>query len=305
MRRTIGVLLRACLVARLRQRTVDEAVLGIHDGRFRVVARFLLHTCRSLVAGVRQIVEILHALLSGHVLAQIVEHLTVVLQQLQRQVSGGVVLRDMFVGLQVFLDVGDTVLYLVTIVDVQVSRLFARAFIHLDHCLEEFLHALAALERGGNHRHTEQSAQHLQVKMVAATLELVIHVQRADHTDVHVYQLCGQIEVALQVRGIDHVDHHVGHLLREMFAHVELLRRVAAERVGAWQIGKVELIAEHRSMSLGGVDGHTAVVAHMRVSSAGVVEQRGLATVGIAYQCHVDRTAFLLGNMLEVVVLVE
>ena len=41
--------------------------------------------------------EVLHAILTGHVLAQVVKHLAVVLQQLQGEVSGGVVLTDVLV----------------------------------------------------------------------------------------------------------------------------------------------------------------------------------------------------------------
>ena len=227
------------------------------------------------------------------------------LQQLQRQIAGRVVLGDMLIGLQVFLDVGDTVLNLVPVVDVQVSRGLVGALIHLDDGLEELLHTVAVLERGGNHRHTEETAQHLEVEMVATTLELIIHVQGADHADVYVHQLRGEIEVALDVGGVDHVDHHVGHLLRKMFTHEEFLRRVATERVGARQVGEVELIAEHRGVGFGGIDGHTAVVAHMSVSATGVIKERGLATVGIAHECHIDGTALLLGDMLEVVVVME
>ena len=76
----IRILFRARLESRLLQRTVDEAVFGIHDGGLRVVTRLLHHASRGLVAGMSQVVEVLHALFTGHVLAQVVEHLTVMLQ---------------------------------------------------------------------------------------------------------------------------------------------------------------------------------------------------------------------------------
>ena len=253
--RLVGVFLRASLELRLLQRTVDEAVLAIHDGRFRVGVRFLHHTGRGLVAGVGQLVEVVQALLAGHVLPQVVEHLAVVLQQFQGQESGRVVLGDVLVGLQVFLYVTDALLNLVTVVDVQVSRLAAGALIHLDDGFEEFFHTHAALERGGNHRDSEECRQRLYVHRVASSLKLVEHIEGAYHLYVHVHQLGGQIEVALQVRGIYHADHHVGHLLRQVFPHVQLLRRVAAQRVGAWQVGQVELIAEERGVCLCGIDG--------------------------------------------------
>ena len=70
-------------------------------------------------------------------LAQVVEHLAVVLQQLQGKVSGGVVLTDVLVGLQVFLDMGDTVFYLVAVVDMQVAERLAGSLIDLDDSAEK------------------------------------------------------------------------------------------------------------------------------------------------------------------------
>ena len=301
----IGILFGACLVAGFRQSTIDKAVFGVHDGRLGVVARFFLHTGRGLVAGVRQVVEVLHALLTGHVLTQIVEHLTVVLQQLQSQVSGGVVLGDMLVGLEVFLDVGNAVFYLVTVVDMQVTGRLAGALVYLDDSSEEFFHALAALKRSGYHRHTEKTTEGIEVEMVATPLEFVVHVQGADHAYVHVDELGGEVEIALEVGGVDHVDDHVGHLLCEMFPHIEFFWRIAAERVGAGQVGEVELVAEHRGVGLCGIYGHTAIVAHVAVRSTGKVEERGLAAVRIAHECHIDRTALFHCLMAYVIVLMD
>ena len=58
-------------------------------------------------------------------------------------------------------------------------------------------------------------------------------------------------------------------------------------------------------MGLGSIDGHPRVVAHMAVGPRGIVEERCLAAVGIAYECHVNCTALSLGDMLKVIVLVE
>ena len=68
------------------------------------------------------------------------------LQQFDGQISGRVVLGDMLIGLQVFLDVGDTVLNLMAVVDVQVPRGLAGSLVHLDDGLEQFLHAHPAFK---------------------------------------------------------------------------------------------------------------------------------------------------------------
>ena len=93
-----------------------------------------------------EVVEVLHAILTGHVLAQVVKHLAVVLQQLQGEVSGGVVLTDVLVGLQVFLDMGDTVFYLMALVDVQMTERLAGSLIDLYDGAEKLLYPRTVLE---------------------------------------------------------------------------------------------------------------------------------------------------------------
>ena len=193
----IGVFLGACFVFCFFQRTIDETVFCIHDGCLRVVACLFLHACRSLVAGLRQFVEVLQALLSCHVMSQIVEHLTVMLQQFQCQKAGRVVLGDMFVGLQVFLNMTDTVFYLMTIIDVQVTRELTCSLIYLNDCFEKILDTSPILKRCGNHRCTHEATQCLDVHTIATPLELIIHIQGTHHADVHIHKLSCQIQVTL------------------------------------------------------------------------------------------------------------
>ena len=302
MGHAIGIFLRTRLVAGLLQGTVDEAVFGIHDGRLRVVARLLLDTGRSTVASRRQVAEHLHALFAGHVLAQIVEHLTVVLQQFQRQVARGIVLTDVLIGLQILLYLADATLNLMTVVDMDMTGLLARILIHLNDHAEQVFDAHAALERCRHHRHTEKGAECRQVYLIATTLKLVVHIQCTDHAQVHVHKLCRQIEIALQVRDIDDVDDHIGQFLRQMAAHIQFLGTVARQRVGAWQVGEVELIAEERGMSLRRIDGDAGVVADVAVGSRGEVEQRGLATVGVTDKGDVDATATTQGGTAQLTI---
>ena len=224
------------------------------------------------------------------------------LQQFQCHVAGGEVLVYGGVGLQVALYVADAVLYLVSVVDVQVAGGLVGVFVDLYDGLEQVFHAFAALERGGHHRHAEQGGENLAVHVVAAALKLVVHVQGAHHAQVHVQKLGGQIEVALNVRRVHHVDDHVGRLFRQVLAHIQFLGRVAGEGVGARQVGQVELVAVHRGVCFRGVHRDARVVAHMPVGTAGEVEERRLAAVGVAYQCHVDGAALLQGCVLHVVV---
>ena len=261
MRHPVGVALMACRIVSLRQRTVYESVFRIHDSRFRVGIRLFIHTGGGLVALYQNHLAALAGLLADEVL-----NVRIMLQQLQRHIACRVAGMNRGVRLQVLLDVAYAVFYLVTIVDVQVSRRLAGAFIHLYHRLEQPLHTHSALERRGHHRRTEQRLQHLQVQLVASFLKLIIHVQRTHYRQVHVHQLGGQVEVTLYVRRVYHVDDDVGHLFRQVLAHIQLLRRVARQRIRAGQVGQVELIAEVSRVSHRCVYRHTAVVAHMSVS---------------------------------------
>ena len=182
-----------------------------------------------------------------------------------------------------------------SVVDVQVSGLTAAALINLNDGTEEVFHTLAALERRGHHRHTEKGAKRLHVDIVATSLELVEHIQSTHHTQVHIKELRGEVEIALKIAGVDDIDDHVGHLFLQVFADIKLLRRIAGKGIGAWQVDEVELIAEHRGVGLGGVDGDAAVVAHTSVGSAGEIKERRLAAVRITDKCHIDGTALAEG----------
>ena len=119
------------------------------------------------------------------------------LQQFQGEISGRVVLGDMLVGLQVFLDMGDTALYLMSVVDMQVARPFVSTLIYLNDGTEQVFYSFSTLKRSGNHRDTKQIAEGVEVHLVSSSFKLVVHIQGAHHADIHIHQLGGQVEVAL------------------------------------------------------------------------------------------------------------
>ena len=51
-----------------------------------------------------------------------------------------------------------------------------------------------------------------------------------------------------------------------------------------------------------GIHRHTGVVAHMTVSTRREIEEGGLATVGISYQCHIQCTVLPQCHVVQVVV---
>ena len=201
----------------------------------------------------------------------------------------------MFVGLQELLYVSDAILYLVSIVDMQVTSLTAAAFIDLNDGAEEFLHAGTVLKRSGHHGHTEQRAERLQVDMVATAFEFVIHIQGTHKSDVHIDKLCRQVEVAFQVGGIDNVDDNVWHFLRKVLTHIEFFRRIAREGISSRKVNQLEFVTEERGAGFSGIDSDSRVVAHTGMGSTGKIEERGLATVGVANECYADGTTLAHG----------
>ena len=219
MRGAVSVVVVAHLIVGLLERAVDEAVFGIHDGGFGVDVGLLLHTAGSLVA----VAEYLFGV--GHLAHQFL-HLLVVFQQFDGQKTGGVALADMRLLLEVLLYILDAMLYLMTVVDVDmavVAVLILGTFVYLNDFMKQFLHAFAGFEHRGHHRHAEQLRQPVEVHIVAASLGLVKHIECHDDTQVHVHDLRGEVEVALEVGRIDDVDHYVRRLLHQLLTYIELL----------------------------------------------------------------------------------
>ena len=154
----------------------------------------------------------------------------IILRRLDREVSGRVALADGIICLQIFLDMFDAVLYLMSVVDVDmaiVSAGISFAFVEFDDGLEELVHASAVGEDGRNHRDTEEFAQFVVVDVIRHASQVSSNVfEGADHADVHIYQLCGEIEIALQVAGVDDVDNDIRRMLDELLAHIEFFRRI-------------------------------------------------------------------------------
>ena len=98
---------------------------------------------------------------------------------------------------------------------------------YLYYLVKELTHAFARSAHSRHDGHTQQGAQLLNVKRVAALTQFVIHIERHNHRHIHVDELCGEVEVALQIAGIHHIDDKVGVLLDDVFPYIELLRRIS------------------------------------------------------------------------------
>ena len=162
---------------------------------------------------------------------------------------------------------------------------------------QQFVYSAPRGEHRGHHGHAQQRAQLAVVERVAAMLALVEHIQGAHYPHVHIDELGGQIEVALQVARVNHVKYNVWSVFHQMLPHIEFLGRIGRERVGAGQVDEVEAVAFVRGVALLGIHRHARIVAHALVCPRSKVEERGLAAVGIAHQCHADGLFFVLSSV--------
>ena len=71
--------------------------------------------------------------------------------------------------------------------------------VELDNRVEQLLNTTPCLEYCRDHGDSKKLAKFDVVERVATTFRLIIHVQRTNHTYVHIYQLCRKIEIALKV----------------------------------------------------------------------------------------------------------
>ena len=263
---------------------MDKTVFGIHDGGFAILQGLFLHTLGCLITGCEDF-------LCRIQMAYVFLGVLIILQQLDREVSGRVALADGIICLQIFLDMFDAMFYLMSVVDVDMAIVSAGiflAFVEFDDGLEELVHASAIGEDGRNHRDTEEFAQFVVVDVIATLLGFIKHVEGADHADVHVYQLGGEIEIALQVAGVDDVDDDIRRMLDELLAHIEFFWRISREGIGTRQIYQIEVVAVEIGFAHLGIHGYTAIVAYAFVSTRSKVEEGSLAAVWISHQCHVD-----------------
>ena len=332
---TVGVLLGAFVVVGFLQCPMDKAVFGIHDGSLAVFLRFLKDAGGGLVTHAQYVFSYVKCLdvflclfvllkeFDGKIACGIARTgLAVFLHFFLHHVDGRfnvfpMVDMDMSrhrlvgtwtMGIVVGMVAAMRVLVILVPfldfrgylgVDVAVFVDEVHPLIDVDDDMEQEVDTTPTLENRRYHRHTEKLTQFVEVDVVAPALGFIIHIECADHTHIHVYQLCGEIEVALQVARIDDIDHHVGGRFYELSAHVEFFRAIGRQRICSWQVDKAELIPLVLRATFLRVHSHARVVAHSLMSAGGEIEQGCLATIGISYQCHIDVPSSLSCSIMQ------
>ena len=290
MRGAISVFLCARTIFCLGQRTVDEAIFCIHDGCLTVHTCLLLDTGSSVVARRQHLLMILGTVLIENVALHKVRDLLIVLQKFNGKVTGGEVCGQVLVSLEETLDMRDSIFYFMAIVNMDVTRLRMTPLKNLDDGMKQLFDTRSVLEGGRHERHAEEGGEGVELDVVATPLELIVHIQGADDTQVHIYELRRQVEIALDIGGIDDINDNIRVLVGQVLPHIQLFRRVAREGIGAGKIGEVESVPLHLRCGCSGINGDTRIVAHAGMSATGKVEEGGLTTVGIADEGDRDRS---------------
>ena len=178
VRHAIGIVLMSHLIAGLLQGTTQESVFGIHDGRLGVVARLFLDAAHGHHAGLANLTGLGQGIYD-------LPGLFITLKQLNGQPTGTIAQTQQVVAFQEFLNIGNSIFYLMSMLDVLMAIILVVSLAVLKdmyHLAKQFLQSSTSLKRCGNHRHTQQRTEFLDVQLVATTFQFVKHVQRTNHT---------------------------------------------------------------------------------------------------------------------------
>ena len=141
------------------------------------------------------------------------------------------------------------------------------SFIQADDDVEQVVNAFTRTAYRRHHGYSQQFAQLVVVQFVAAVLQGIVHVQCHYHAHVHINKLGREVEITFQVACIHYVDDNVGCFLDDVFTHIEFFRAVGRKGVSTRQVHQTEVITLKIKETLFGIYGHTAVVAHVFVST--------------------------------------
>ena len=100
------------------------------------------------------------------------------LQEFYGEIAGRETFADVAIALQVFLHVANAVLYLVSVVYVDMSQrvLLVCPLVNLNNSGEEVVHSASVPEDGRHEREAQQFAKVTDVQFVASSLKFVVHV---------------------------------------------------------------------------------------------------------------------------------
>ena len=143
----------------------------------------------------------------------------------------------------------------------------------------------ALVPRGGyrDDGDPQQGLHLVDVDGAAVPADLVHHVQRNHHGDVHFQELYRQVQVPLNVRRIHNVDDGAGFFVQNEVSGDDLLTAVGRHGIDARQV-RDQSIGMSFDNAVLAVHRHARKIPNVLVCPRELVEQRGLAGVLVAHQ---------------------
>ena len=166
----------------LLQRTLDESVFLVGEGRFDILAQLPGDAPGLAVADFGPHSVTLAA-------AEALFGLPVALEHLHRVVAGREVFREFVAeGAHVAVEFAQPLVDHGAHVDMDVAHALVAVLENVDHRVQQSLYAAVVARLYGNHRHAQHAAQTVVIEFRAAVLQLVEHVERHDHARVYINQ---------------------------------------------------------------------------------------------------------------------
>ena len=173
------------------------------------------------------------------------------------------------------------------------------AFINIDDNMEQLFNPFSGTADSRQHRHAEQLAEFYIIQRISARFQLIVHIERNNHTYIHVNQLGSEIQVTLQIGRVHYIDNDVRSFVDNVVADINFFGRISRKRISARQVHDAEVIALKVEITFFGIYGDTAVISHVLMRARGYIEKRCFTAVGISYQSHIDGTTLSQSNAFQ------
>ena len=148
---------------------------------------------------------------------------------------------------------------------------------------DKLAHALVLRRGDGNDGHSQHRLHPVDVDGAVVADNLVHHVERDDHRNIHLQKLHGQVKVTLDIGCVDDIDDRAGLVLQDEAPGDNLLAAVRGHGIDPWQVRdpRVGMALDRAVLA---VHRDAGEVADMLVGSGQLVEERRLAAVLVADQ---------------------
>ena len=166
------------------------------------------------------------------------------------------------------------------------------AFVNTDNNMKKLFNPLPGSANSRQHRHAEQLSELYVIQRITTRFQFIVHIERNNHTYIHVNQLGSKIQITFQIGRIHYVDYNIRRFIDNVVTNINFFRRICRKRISSRQVYNAEVIALKVEIAFFGIYGYTAIIPYMLVRTRSNIKKRRLATIGISHQSHINSTTF-------------